>query len=426
MAKLAVKKNKKIVKASPAIESVDWFDVFELPVDKLFEVIINTAVTELAQAIHFEYSANGGSVRLRHHGSLHEVYHFDRTHFVELLKFALTYFDFDQAAKLPQLGRSEYRALGHMVHLNASWIKLSNFESRLVVMINPEFKQDIHSLSLNKYNESLLRRYLAKNHLATIVACRRSEQRKDFLFALALDSLTAGQRIVSVEQYITKSVAAIEQMQLKPEIGFTNETALRAIIAQDYDVVIIEEIGSAIELTLALHLVLAGKRLFIGFINDGLNDIFRAIRHFNVDFDLAFSAIGGILVAREIRQLCQRCSADIKVNDQVMNSISQEISNMPPLARKKYGKEISSNWKLKKSCGCVQCHGGGFSGVATVSEFALMSAKIKKALKNNSGILRLVDLIEEQSLVDLRQDALLRAIKGEIAINDAMNLDKYI
>lgn len=426
MAKLVIKKNKTKALKNIQPQIRDKFDEFELPADKLFEVIINTAISESAHAVHLEYSANGGKIRLRHLGHLHDVYSFDRTRFEELLKYACKYFDFDPAYKLPQLSRLRYKAGDTDIHLNASWVKLANFESRLVITINPEFNQTIADLGLNKHNLRLLQKYLVKNKLATIVAGRHSTNRKAHLFALALQELAVDQRAVSIEQYITQNIPKIEQLQLKPEIGFTAETALRAVLAQDYDVIIIDEVRTSTELALALHLAMSGKSLYIGLANDSLGDVFRMLGGLQADFDLVFKTVGGILVLREARRLCSRCSRDIELELKIRKIIDSEFQGLPVAIQKTFKTELLSKWQMKESVGCSFCHHSGWSGEEVLSEFAQINPKIKKAIKNNNGRLRLADMINDQSLINLRQDALIRAIDGKVSLVEAINLDKYI
>ncbi|MEI8360632.1 MAG: ATPase, T2SS/T4P/T4SS family [bacterium] len=425
MPKILAKKTKKNLETITP-KNLHRLDFFDLAIDRLFGVVVDTAINESVTAIHFEFQKNGGNIRFRHQGKLRIVYAFDRVRFLELLNYVVNYFDFESQHKLPQLSRLVYQQDGRQYYLNASWIKLSQTESRLVININHNLDKKITDLPVNNFTKAVLDKYLKKNLAATIVTCKQVEKRKDYLFSLALSNLSENEKAVSIEYYVSKNVTKIEQLQIRPEIGFTCDTALRAVMAQDFDVIIIDELKTTAELDFALHLALAGKKVFIGMIFDGLNDVFRFVRHQNIDLDLWFLVVGGVLVVREIEKVCQKCRQVINIDSQAKDLIQPEINNLPVKAKIVFAKLISSEWHFVEGVGCVSCQNSGLTGLTDLVEFAQINKKFKNGLINKTGQYRLIDLIDDTTLVSLRQDALIKALSGELAFNNILKLDRYI
>ena len=214
--------------------------------------------------------------------------------------------------------------------------------------------------------------------------------------------------IITVEDPIEMDIKGINQVQVNSQIGLTFASALRSILRQDPNIIMIGEIRDtetakiAVRASITGHLVLSTVHT-----NNSLNTIERLI-DMEVPRYLLASALEGIVSQKLARKLCEKCKRKRKATDyekEVIKAITDQ--------------DVEEIYDVE---GCEDCH-NGYSGRTAIQEVLKINQEIRDALSNNVTKEELREMVYKKSdVVTLLQDGLHKVINGETTFNEIMTL----
>jgi type IV pilus assembly protein PilB len=220
-------------------------------------------------------------------------------------------------------------------------------------------------------------------------------------------------KIITVEDPIEYQLSGILQTQVNQDGGYTFPTALRALLRQNPDIMMIGEIRDdetasiAVQSALTGHLVLSTLHT-----NDAPGAVPRLLNMGLRADDLA-TAANGFMAQRLVRKLCD-CKEKIKATAEEKEKIDHVIKSISPKA----GVEIPQSEYVFKPKGCVKCNGIGFKGRTTVSEILVIDKNIQEMIYANELSVHIRDKAIENGMLTMQQDGILKVLEGETTMEE--------
>ncbi|ARV18727.1 putative type II secretion system protein HxcR [Curvibacter sp. AEP1-3] len=282
----------------------------DAPIIRMLNALLTQAARDGASDIHIEPYERNSSVRFRVDGSLREVVQAHRALHAALISRLKIMADLDISEKrLPQDGRISLRIGTRAVDVRVSTLPSAHGERAVLRLLDKS--QDQRSLEAVGMQGDVLRRFeglIAQPHGIILVTGPTGSGKSTTLYASLGRLDAARQNIMTVEDPIEYELPGVGQTQVNPKIDLTFAKALRAILRQDPDVIMIGEIRDfetaqiAIQASLTGHLVLATLHT-----NDSASAVTRLI-DMGVEPFLLSSSLRGVLAQRLVRKLCKSCA----------------------------------------------------------------------------------------------------------------------
>ena len=214
--------------------------------------------------------------------------------------------------------------------------------------------------------------------------------------------------IITVENPVEYRLSLINQVQIRPDINYTFATALRSILRQDPDVIMVGEIRDvetaqiAIEAALTGHLVLSTLHT-----NDAASSITRFIE-MGIQPFLLTSTIIAIVAQRLVRKICPHCKAEHTPDEQVLRSL-----NIP-----------ANKFRFYHGAGCQSCFNTGFKGRTAIQEVLMMNDEIRHKIFAGHSTDEIKAVAKEAGMKTLRYDGLMKAVKGVTTLSEVLRVTK--
>jgi len=391
----------------------------EAPVIRLVHDLIARAVETLASDIHIEPRADSVHVRFRLDGILHTVERLppalrpavtSRIKIMARLNIA--------ERRLPQDGRIRATVRGKDIDLRVSTIPTLYGESVVLRVLDRSSTQhDFEALGFNAEVLTALRKTLAEPNGIVLVTGPTGSGKTTTLYT-ALGSLDSGtQKVFTVEDPIEYELAGINQIQVQPQIGLTFSSALRSILRQDPDVIMIGEIRDletaeiAIQASLTGHLVLSTVHT-----NSAAATLTRLIEMGVVDYLLA-SSLTAVLAQRLVRRLCS-CAVPMEMSKSLVEKLWQgahaDAADGPSIADMAAG--------VRRPVGCEACRGTGYRGRTSIGEMLVMSGRVRDLLLSGAGEHAIAEQAVAAGMISMYRDGLTRAFRGETTIEEVLRV----
>ena len=219
------------------------------------------------------------------------------------------------------------------------------------------------------------------------------------LYSTLAEVDAADNKVITVEDPVEYQMKGITQIQAHADIGYTFATALRAILRQDPDVIMIGEIRDletaeiAIQSALTGHLVLSTLHT-----NDAISAFTRLI-DMGIEPFLVAAPLKAVQAQRLVRKLCPHCAEPAALPEETRVLFDQIESD-----------QQSSEWK--KAVGCPRCQGTGYKGRFGIYELVEVSAEMQKLIGRNAPIEEMRALAKAQGDRTLLKDGLIKASQG--------------
>ncbi len=384
----------------------------EAPVIRLVNLMTARAVESRASDIHIEPFENRLKIRYRVDGVLREVESppsrlsaavISRIKIMAKLNIA--------ERRLPQDGRIQLRAQGKEIDLRVSTVPTLYGES--VVMRILDKASVVLDFAKLGFSSRTLKRFLDVLHQphGIILVTGPTGSGKTTTLYTALQTINTPERkILTVEDPVEYQLEGVNQIQVKAQINLTFANALRAIVRQDPDVIMIGEMrdvetaGIAVQSALTGHLVLSTLHT-----NDAAGSITRLL-DMGVEDYLLTSTINGILAQRLVRLLCTQCRQPYPA--------LPELADELRLHRFSDGRDIT----LYKPVGCEQCGGTGYRGRAAIMEFLVMSDPLRRMVLKHADAGELQAAAQKEGMDTMYEDGLCKAVAGLTTIEEVLRV----
>jgi general secretion pathway protein E len=382
----------------------------EAPVIRLVSLLITNALAARASDIHIEPFENRLVVRYRIDGVLHEVETPPKRLSAAVISRVKILANLDIAERrLPQDGRIRLRAQGKEIDLRVSTVPTMHGES-VVMRILDKGGVALDYQKLGFLPDTLERflEALGQPNGILLVTGPTGSGKTTTLYT-ALDTLNKPDvKILTVEDPVEYQMPGINQIQVKPQIDLTFANALRSIVRQDPDVIMIGEIRDletaqiAVQSALTGHLVLSTVHT-----NDAPSTVNRLL-DMGVEDYLLTSTIIGILAQRLVRTLCALCKESY--------SPLPELVEHMGLARFADGKPITL-WHAK---GCAHCSHTGYTGRVSILEMMPMTDGLRSLVMKHATASDLKAEAVRGGMLTMYEDGIRKALAGVTTVEEIL------
>jgi type II secretory ATPase GspE/PulE/Tfp pilus assembly ATPase PilB-like protein/8-oxo-dGTP pyrophosphatase MutT (NUDIX family) len=363
-----------IEKADATEDEIDEKDA-ERPVIKLVDHIVAEGIATGASDIHLEAGESGIAVRYRIDGMLKEVMVLPKAVGVPLVSRIKIMSQMDIADRLrPQGGRARVAINGARVDLRVSTLPASHGEKVVIRILDSRAAlRSVESLGLDPVDGPRMQKLLDVREGLILVTGPTGSGKTTTLYAALRLLQHRGVNIITVEDPVEYRIPGIVQVQIHEKAGLTFASALRSVLRQDPDVVLIGEIRDRETAAIAIQASLTGHLVFATLhTNDACSSIVR-LTDLGVDPVKLAGALKGVVAQRLIRRLCPGC---------------RQVANAG-VPRRLVG-AIPESSMIYVSVGCKECSMTGYSGRVAVTEVLVTTPEIERAIAASEPPERLI------------------------------------
>ena len=383
----------------------------EDPITNLVDQVLLQCVQKQASDIHFEPYETFQRIRLRIDGKLVEVsrpHHSQSATLSSRIKI-LAGMKIEER-RLPQDGAINTTIDRKPIDFRASSLPVSNGEKIVLRILDKSaLNVDLTKLGFESDDFKKFRTAIHNPYGMVLVTGPTGSGKTTTLYSALQELNTAEANLMTAEDPIEFQLEGINQVHVDTNIGLTFASALKSFLRQDPDIIMVGEIRDretgeiAIKAALTGHMVLSTLHT-----NTAPDTIVRLIDMGLEPFNI-ISSLNAIIAQRLLRKLCKACKSP---------SNEQQIDEV-----RKHGvpDEIIKKAKLFSPVGCDECSDSGYSGRTAVHEVLAINDEIRQAIMNGQGSIELKLLARRSGMRTLRQNALLKLLRGETDITEVLS-----
>jgi general secretion pathway protein E len=389
----------------------------EAPVIRLVNQIISRAVERRASDIHIEPGRDAVAVRYRIDGFLQPEQSVPTTLRAALTTRIKIMAKLDIAERrMPHDGRIKTAVRGVEIDIRVSTLPTSFGESIVMrILDRSRVELDFTKLGLDAATQSSLQRLMSLPNGIVLVTGPTGSGKTTTLYT-ALKHLNRPElKLFTVEDPIEYQLSGINQIQVQPLIGLDFPVALRSILRQDPDIIMIGEIRDLETARIAIQAALTGHLVFSTLhTNSAVAAITRLI-DIGLERFLLASTISGVMAQRLVRRLCQVCARP--------HTDSRSLHEKFQLALPEGARvELS---RVREPVGCESCGGSGYSGRTTVCELLVVDDAIREAIGRRSQDQRAMEQVARAAgFHTLYEDGLAKVIAGETSLEEVLRVTR--
>jgi len=380
----------------------------EAPVIKMVNHLIHQAVESGASDIHLEPFENQLKIRYRIDGLLREIDATPTRSIAAVISRVKIMANLNIAERrLAQDGRFKMRVRGKDVDMRISTIPTMYGESVVMrLLYRDNVALNFRALGFSPDLDKKIHDILAMPHGILLVTGPTGSGKSTTLYAALKHLNTAERKIITVEDPVEYNIDGINQIQVKPQIGLTFANALRSIVRQDPDIIMIGEMRDsetaaiAVQSALTGHLVLSTLHT-----NDAAGSITRLL-DMGVEDYLLSSTVNAVLAQRLVRTLCRHCREAYVPMDEVIERWSLfKYTDAKPVT-------------LYRAVGCEQCGHSGYSGRNAIAELLVITDPVKQMILKHNDTDEITRVAKKDGMYSMLDDGLRKVVAGETTIEE--------
>ena len=378
---------------------------------KLIDIILKTSIQSRASDIHIEPTETNCIVRSRIDGMLSETFIFDKDIYPPMVSRMKLLSNMDIAERRrPQDGRFSAQILDKEYDFRISTLPILNGES-IVLRILDKSKViiNLEDLGMHPDNFAKFKKSMKAPYGIILVTGPTGSGKTTTLYGALNDIKSVKTKIITVEDPVEYQLNMIQQVHVNEKAGLTFVSALRSILRQDPDVIMIGEIRDQETLRIAIQAALTGHLVFSTLhTNDAISALPRMI-DMGIEPYLVSGALVCIEAQRLVRKLCPHCKQKITLSQKAFDEVK---------------KFVPENYQFYKSVGCPQCSQTGYLGREMISEILPISDHIASMVANGASKDELKSVAYEEGFIDMFHDGVIRAANGITTLEEVYRVAK--
>ncbi|HUC39636.1 MAG TPA: type II/IV secretion system protein [Gemmatimonadales bacterium] len=386
-----------------APEEISEADASQKPVVRLVDMIISEGILSRASDIHVEPEEGGVAVRYRIDGVLRQVMKIPRQAGLPLISRIKIMSSLDIADRLrPQDGRARVAVNGQPIDLRVSTLPAQLGEKVVIRILDSRATvKSLDSLGLNAGEAEAIKRLLENHEGIMLVTGPTGSGKTTTLYSCINQIKSEGVNIVTVEDPVEYRMQGIVQVQVQEKAGLTFAAALRSILRQDPNVVLVGEIRDketaqiAVQASLTGHLVLSTLHT-----NDAANAVTRLV-DIGVEAYKIAASLRGVVAQRLMRKLCATCK--------------QVWMEAPPERLRRW---IPQGTPLYRAAGCPDCAMTGYRGRFSILEILTMTAELERRIAAGEAADRIAEAARRSGMKSLWDSGLAHVTRGESTLDE--------
>jgi type IV pilus assembly protein PilB len=381
----------------------------EAPVIRIVNNFISQAIVEDASDIHVEPMENSLRIRYRVDGILHEKQSLPKSIQPGVVTRLKIISNMDIAERrVPQDGRLSLKFEGRPIDFRVSSIP-SIFGEKVVLRILDRTAsiKPLDQLGFSEYNLKRFENVISQPYGMILISGPTGSGKTTTLYS-CLDRLNSPTKnIITVEDPVEYQLKGINQMQVNEKAGLTFATALRYILRQDPNIILIGEIRDAETARIAIESALTGHLVFSTIHTNDSSSIATRLIDMGIEPFLVASSLIGATAQRLIRKVCNYCKVPYNPSRDVLENL---------------GFQIDESVTFYKGEGCDRCSNTGYKGRMAISEILPISPEIQKMILKRASSKEISAQAKREGMKTLLDDAMTKAAEGLTTLEEVVRV----
>ncbi|MDB2562087.1 GspE/PulE family protein [Sulfurimonas sp.] len=377
------------------------------PIIKFVNALFYQAVKKGASDIHIEVQEKRGEVRFRIDGMLLKNADLDKKIVNLIVSRIKVISNLDISEKrIPQDGRTQIKIAGETLDVRVS--VLPTFYGERVVMRLLMQSSQIPQITELGFHDSLIgnvKKLLRHSHGIILVTGPTGSGKTTSLHSFLREVEEPHKNLLTVEDPVEYKSDKIAQIQVNEKAGLTFASALRSILRQDPDVIMIGEIRDEETASIAIRAALTGHLVFSTLHTNSAAATISRLADMGIAPFLISSSLLGILAQRLVRILCNEC----KEEDEVAEEFADDYA-------------LDKGTKVYKATGCKSCGYSGYAGRRSIGELLVMNDRVKDLLKTTTDEHTIKTQLEKDGLKTISLQLLGMLKNGETSLDEAIRI----
>lgn len=378
----------------------------DAPTVLLLNEVLTQAIKAGTSDIHVEPYEHKCLVRFRVDGILYDHFTLSQEDHIPLLSRIKILADIDIAEhRLPQDGRFTIQLVGKRWDVRVSTVPTAHGEKAVCRLLPKDATAiSLEELGMLERERKLFEQIISKPHGMLLVTGPTGSGKTTTLYTALRLMDTVGRNVITIEDPIEYELPRVTQIQVHPRIDLTFARALRAVLRQDPDVVMVGEIRDAETLGMAVQAALTGHFVFSTLhCNDSASAATRAT-DMGLEPFLFSSSVVGVIAQRLVRKICLKC----RVSEPMPEPLRQRLGIQDP------------NAAIYRGKGCAECRHTGYKGRIAVFELLSMSDAVRTAIQERRSAAEIRRAAVSTGMVALREDALRKVLAGLTTLEEVL------
>ncbi len=376
----------------------------------LVDLLIEDAIEDSVSDIHISPEADVVNVFYRVDGALVH-YHTLPSSFHKMIVSRIkimSSLDISQTS-LPQDGQLEYNYLSNNYRLRVSTVTTAYGENIVMRVL----KNDVSSLSLDTLglsvkNIEILRKITNQPNGLILVTGPTGSGKTTTLYSSLKEIDSLSKNILTVEDPIEYQIPFIKQTQINTKVGYTFDSAIRAFMRQDPDVILVGEVRDEETAQLALRASITGHLVLSTLhTNDAVGAISR-LADLGIPKYLIGSATIAIVAQRLVRKLCTHCKVEVTNKEEVF-----EKNSVPKALVQKY-----EGCKVYQASGCAKCSDIGYASREMILEILLVDKQIEDMIVKDRSSLEILEYAQAKGMSSMLEDGFCKVLEGTTSFEE--------
>lgn len=373
----------------------------EAPIIKYVHMVISEALKRRASDIHMEPLEKRFRVRYRIDGVLHEVENPPKRLQPSIVSRIKLMSNVSIAEKrVPQDGRININVGDKIIDLRVSTLPTAFGESIVMRILDKEsLNLGLPQLGFFSDDQSAFERIIALPDGVFLVTGPTGSGKSTTLYS-ALNCINHPDRkIITVEDPVEYEMPGVNQVQVRRDVGMTFSAALRSMLRQAPNIIMVGEIRDKETAEIAINAALTGHMVFSTLhTNDAPSAVSRLI-DIGIKPFLVAAAVRAVLAQRLVRRNCPSCRVPFEHDEKLLNSLGIRSDQI-------------ADASFMKGEGCVKCNGTGFRGRVGVFEMFQVNEELQSMIYEDASLVALRDKAREMGMRNMREDGIRKIIGG--------------
>ncbi len=373
------------------------------------DFLFNYAFDQRASDIHIEPKRSQSLIRLRIDGVLNEIHRMPRIVHPAFVSRIKTLARLDIAEKRrPQDGRIKAEYKGKQIELRISTMPVAFDEKVVMRIFDPDILlQDLQQLGFSDREYQQYLSFIAHTHGLILITGPTGSGKTTTLYSTLEQLATPDVNVTTIEEPIEMVHEQFNQVAVQPTVGVTFATALRTILRQDPDIIMVGEIRDYETAEHAIHAALTGHLVLSTLHTNDAPSAIARLTDMGVQPYLIESTLIGVVAQRLVRKICQRCQESYHPGSEVWAAL---------------GLQAKTTVEFKRGQGCVHCRNTGYFGRMGVYEIMSVDETLRALIHQQGGTGDIQQAAQKADMKTLRESALQKLFAGTTTFEEVVRV----